>query len=34
MSDGDTDFLKSYSEKIAAEADESDETQKQEDARR
>ena len=26
MSDGDTDFLKSYSEKVAAEADESDES--------
>ena len=34
MSDGDTDFLKSYSERVAMEADESDSSQKQEDEQR
>jgi hypothetical protein len=34
MSDGDTDYLKSYSEKVAMEADESDSAQKQEDEQR
>lgn len=34
MSDGDTDFLKSYSERVAMEADESDNAQKEEDETR